>query len=385
MAIHKIKDTRNTTVMADKAHDTWIVTKTGKVDTMDIGIDAEGPMKGREIAVQGFVSGLDYGIIFGDMTRKGGGRIEIEKGGTVESASTAIASLGNNQDIVNKGTIGGVDGIVSKGLHLDVVNGGTFETSNTAVMIEDGGGRIVNNGKMFGEAAVYVDDAAGTARVTVINNGLMETGKGAIQLNSDGNHLIVNTGVIKADIVAGAGNDRFVNDGGKVSGTVDLRDGNDTYIIDRSSIKVDESGYDGKDTVKASVDFTIGSGIEKLLLTGHGNIDGTGNGENNRVFGNDGNNRIDGWGGDDLLKGAGGRDVFVFSYHSASDEILDFHNGIDRIDMRGWDGQGLENFADVKAHAAKMGHDLLIDGGGGDDLLIHNFAKADLDKHDFIF
>ena len=32
-----------------------------------------------------------------------------------------------------------------------------------------------------------------------------------------------------------------------------------------------------------------------------------------------------------------------------------------------------------------VGNDLLLSNGGSDDLLIHDFAKSDLDKADFIF
>lgn len=60
--------------------------------------------------------------------------------------------------------------------------------------------------------------------------------------------------------------------------------------------------------------------------------------DGNRIQGNSGNNLLDGWGGEDLLKGRAGADVVVFSDH-----------------------------------------------GGSDDLLIHEFSKANLDKADFIF
>ena len=386
MAVHKIKNSRDTTVIADKANDTWIVTATGKIETLDVGIRADGPAKGREIIVEGLVSGVEYGITFGDMSRKGGGLIEIAKGGIVESDEAAILSRANDQEIVNNGTVrGDLDGLVSMGNRLDLVNNGKFDLANSAVFIEEGSARIVNNGKIFGESGIYSAGDAGNGKIVIINNGLIETTKTAIDLQSEGNHLIVNHGTIKSGVAGGDGNDRFVNDGGKVADTVNLGDGNDTYVIDRSSIDVDEGSYDGKDTVRASVDFAIGDGIEKLILTGSGNIDGTGNSGENRMIGNSGNNRIDGGGGDDILKGAGGRDVFVFTYHGGSDEVLDFKTGLDRIDMRDWADYGIENFAELKAKATNIGDDLLISNGGSDDMLIHDFSKSDLDKHDFIF
>lgn len=385
MAIHKIKSNVATTVVADNANDTWLVTATGNIDTLTTGIDADGPAEGREIIVEGRVHGFNWGITFGDMSREGGGSIVVEKGGEVSSDNGAILSRGDDQTIVNRGLIEADDAITSHGRRLFVKNEGTIDGANTAIYLAEGSGRIVNNGDMLGEAAVYLASGGGSGRVVVINNGLMDTTKGAIQLLNDGGHLIVNHGLIKTDVAGGGGRDRFVNDGGNVKGGVNLQDGNDTYVVDRSDIDIDEGSYTGNDTVKTSVDFTLSDSIEKLVLTGNADIDGAGGSGDNRIFGNSGNNRIDGAGGDDLLKGAGGRDVFVFSYHGLSDEILDFESGTDRIDMRGWDGYGLENFQDVKTNSTQMGKDLLISLGGSDDLLIHDFDKSDLDKGDFIF
>lgn len=384
MAVHKIKGSVVTTVTADKAGDTWLVTKSGAIDTLTTGINAASDKDGREIIVEGHVYGVSYGITFGQ-AGEGAGRIVVEKGGDIGSADTAILSAGDGQEIVNRGKIEAVEAIVSMGRKADFLNDGTINGSNTGVRFESGSGRVVNNGDMFGESGIYATSTAGNGRIVVINNGLIETSKAAIDLQSDGDHLIRNTGIIKTDVYGGAGDDRFINDGGEVTGNVDLGEGNDIYIIDRTGIMTDEKINGGTDTVRASVDCTAGDHIEKLILTGNANIDGTGSSDDNRLQGNSGKNVLDGWGGDDLLKGRGGADVFVFSYHGGSDEILDFKSGEDRIDMRGWSGSGFENFAEVKANATEMGNDLLLSNGGSDDLLIHDFAKSDLDKADFIF
>lgn len=384
MTVHKIKNSVVTTVTADTANDTWLVTKSGAIDTLTTGINAGSDKDGREIIVQGHVYGVNYGIIFG-LAGEGAGHIVVEKGGDVGSANTAVLSQGDGQKIVVDGRITAMDGVVSYGAGANFVNNGKFDVSNAGVQFANGGGRFVNNGEMFAEAAVAAQDGIVDGRIVVINNGLMETTKGAIQLNTDGGHVIKNTGTIKSYLSGGDGRDRFINDGGKVTGDIDLRDGNDLYVVDRSGLKVTEQSNYGTDTVRASADFTLGDNIEKLILTGKADIHAAGSSDDNRIQGNSGDNRIDGWGGDDLLMGRDGADIFVFSYHGGSDEILDFKGSQDRIDMRGWSSYGLENFADVKAKAVQMGDDLLLSNGGSDDLLIHDFSKSDLDKADFIF
>lgn len=382
MAIHKIKTTVNATVVADKSHDTWLVTDSGRVDAIGVGINADGPQKGREIIVEGEVYGTSWGITFGDMTAEGGGRVLVEKGGIVGSVNGAILSRGNDQQVVNHGTIGGAEGIHSMGKRLEVINTGTFDASDAGVYIDSGSARIVNNGDMFGAAAVRADEA-GAGRVVVVNNGLMDTTEFSLSLLSDAGHVIRNRGEITSSIHGGDGRDRFINDGGTVGGTVDLRGGNDLYIVDRTNIDIAEGSNDGYDTVKSSADFTLYYAIEKLVLTGKKDVDGAGGGDDNTIIGNAGNNRLDGDGGNDILKGGAGADVFIFKYHGGQDEILDFQAGQDQVDLSDFSGLGIDSFADIKAASANKGGDLLITIGS-EELLIHDYSRSDLHKADFI-
>jgi Ca2+-binding RTX toxin-like protein len=64
------------------------------------------------------------------------------------------------------------------------------------------------------------------------------------------------------------------------------------------------------------VNFTLGFGLENLTLTGTGNINGTGNDNNNVIIGNSANNILNGGAGDDTLIGGSGADVFVFNKRS---------------------------------------------------------------------
>ena len=91
--------------------------------------------------------------------------------------------------------------------------------------------------------------------------------------------------------------------------------GNDTYVVDDAADKAIETagGVDtgGMDTVKASVDFTLGDFIENLTLTGTGDLHATGNALNNTLIGNSGANILDGGMGADRMYGGAGNDIYI--------------------------------------------------------------------------
>lgn len=60
--------------------------------------------------------------------------------------------------------------------------------------------------------------------------------------------------------------------------------------------------------MRSSIDHTLGANVERLVLTGAGDLDGTGNGLNNAIFGTGGDNVLNGGGGNDILFGKGGND-----------------------------------------------------------------------------
>jgi Ca2+-binding RTX toxin-like protein len=146
------------------------------------------------------------------------------------------------------------------------------------------------------------------------------------------------------DTLNGAGGDDWMEGGA----------GNDTYIAESTGDQAIELAGGGTDTVKASVSFTLGAYVEKLMLTGTDAIDGTGNDRANTLKGNGaanvlrglegkdslngglGDDRLVGGAGADGLTGGGGADAFVFDTLGTAadkDTVKDFAAGEDWIEI----------------------------------------------------
>jgi VCBS repeat-containing protein len=104
-----------------------------------------------------------------------------------------------------------------------------------------------------------------------------------------------------------AGNDLL--DGGTGADNLAGGTGDDTYIVDNAGDVVTEMAAEGLDTVQSSVNYTLTANVENLVLTGGGNISGSGNALDNVITGNSGSNALYGLDGNDALVGNGGADL----------------------------------------------------------------------------
>jgi Ca2+-binding RTX toxin-like protein len=213
-------------------------------------------------------------------------------------------------------------------------------------------------------------------------------------------------------LVGYSGNDTL--DGGGGSDVLVGGFGNDTYVVNSAGDDVQELISQGTDTVQASVSFSIAAdqAVERLILTGSANIDGTANRYANLVNGNGGANVLNagagndvitgGWGLDKLYGGTGADD-FVFGSgdtgktRAMADTIYDFNRTEkDRIDLSAIDASskaagnnsfhfiGQSDFSHIagQLRAEQMSGDTWVyadtNGDGKADMVLHLAGIAQL-------
>jgi hypothetical protein len=297
----------------------------------DSAVDRLGTSAAQTLAGGAFGDNL-FGL-GGDDSLFGQGGADTLHGG---SGDDALRGGAGNDDLD-----GGVDN--------DTLNGGAGNDEM------DGGTGV--------DTADYSDAAAGVTVRLSLSSAQNTGGAGFDTLlrienltGSGSNDVLVGNGAANVLIGLG-GNDRLNGGGGadQMSGGL----GNDVYVVNHAGDQVIEDDNPGDvDTVRSSVDLTLGANVENLILTGSDAIDGTGNELANKLFGNAeanvlsglaGDDRLSGGDGSDTLIGGAGRDVLTggadadtFRYLSASDtgataatrdRIADFVAGTDQIDL----------------------------------------------------
>ena len=124
------------------------------------------------------------------------------------------------------------------------------------------------------------------------------------------------------------------------------------------------SGGDGADTL-------LGMGGADTLLGGAGADSISGHGGNDIINGGAGNDRLSG--------GQGGWDKFVFDAGWGQDTIVDYEDGVDRLDLH---GTGL-SFSDL--HISQVGQNAVVTTLAGDAIIFEHTLATALTVSDFTF
>jgi serralysin len=170
---------------------------------------------------------------------------------------------------------------------------------------------------------------------------------------------------------------------------------NDTMVVGDQADPATAYGYDGDDHL-------IGQENRVVLYGGNGNDLLVGSTANDVLYGENGNDKIIGHHGPDELWGGAGSDTFYFTSTDATDRIMDFEVGSDKIDVSGIDANtsasGVQSFSFIGAasFSGQAGQLRVYQDGGqffvagdvnGDgvaDLLI-NLGSVQVGSGDFIF
>lgn len=213
------------------------------------------------------------------------------------------------------------------------------------------------------------------------------------------------------DIIEGGAGDDTLN-GGTGADTMRGGDGDDTYYVDNAGDVVTETANAGSDTVRSTIDYTLGADVENLELLGSGNIDGTGNSLANEITGNSGNNILKGGADNDILRGGTGidqlygqkgNDTFVFASAAETgvgatrDIIRGFEafSDNDTIDLSGFAGTLTYSTATSFSGAlnevirVQSGNDVLIrinisgDTAAEAEILLTNTQRSQVTSSDF--
>jgi Ca2+-binding RTX toxin-like protein len=361
--------------------DTYIIDKGVRVEVAGDAIFEAITHSGNTLDIRGYLEGdLALHSMGTDMT------VLVAASGKVRGDGGI--GLDNEATVTNRGDIRvGEDG-VQTGENSRIDNFGTI-IADYAVNLSSG--LIINHagGSITGNEYAFIPSNPDGFDVRLVNHGSVSSPKWAYD-GGNGGDTIINRGTMDGDVKLDGGGDSFDNRGGEFDGTLIGGDGDDVLMTSSKGLHMIENFGEGIDTVKSTVDYALNSNVDYLYLLGGKNLSGTGNDIINLLVGNSGDNKLSGLGGNDFLDGKGGNDRltgglgdednFIFSTGYGHDQITDFEDDVDNINIESLGA--VTSFADLlDNHTRDTAKGLLI-FAGKDELLVKGMTEAQLDVND---
>jgi Ca2+-binding RTX toxin-like protein len=327
-----------------------------KFNLVGIGFNT-GPFQGFQSAVaaedfagtsQRFLTGVAYNDLNSDLFYEPGeglGRLTV----------TAVSSGGAKYVTQTYGS-GGYDLALAAGTYTVTISG-----SNIAAFT-----KVVTIGTTNVKLDLVNPGTATTTPTPAPGTGVTVNGTAA-------NDLINTTTTVAGQLKPGAGADTLIGnggadtlDGGAGADRLDGGAGNDDYYVDNTGDVVVESiaGATGgsADKVMSSISYTLTANVERLVLTGSAALNGTGNGDNNVLYGNTGANQLSGLAGNDIISAGAGNDTL--------------NGGAGADTLAG--GAGADRFNFAKGQA---GGDTITDFGADDVIVLTGYSAGSTIAH----
>ena len=339
------------------------------------GVDFDG-----RVVNSGLIDGANNGVYFGN----GNHDARVVNGGVIQSDSRAVNIDGTGVVVDNFGTIRGTDDQRNGTVYADST-ADDFAINNRSRGVIDAG-----EGNDGAGVSLQIGEAEGGVRFDLNNDGAI-IGRG----DGDGNQA--GDGVRVAGSGPGSSLDAdgsLINDGRIVS---EQNDGiRLTDVTVEAGFEIVNNGFVGS-AEGAAIDA---SGVREnadgggVRIVNNGRLDGdvelsefddvfeTSGAVNGTVNGNGGNDRLISGSGDHVLTGGAGGDTFVFRPAGQSaDQITDFEDGVDRLDVSAF---GFDNAGQVLDRAVQDGDDTVITLADNSTVKLLGFQADNLDESDFV-
>ena len=277
------------------------------------------------------------------------------------TGSGNLNGTGNSLDNIINGNSG--DNVLTGGAGNDTLDGGF---GNDMLI-----GGVGNDIYVVDSISDVVVENAGEGTDTVQASIGYTLGANLENLTLTGNSNLNGTGNSLNNIINGNSGDNVL-DGGAGADTLTGGLGNDTYAVDSTSDVVVENDNEGTDTVKTSIDYTLGANVENLILTGNSNLNGAGNSLDNIINGNRGDNVLDGGAGADTLTGGLGNDTYLIDSSDVVTENVDEGTDTVQASINYTLGANLENLTltgSGNLNGTGNSLDNVINGNSGNNVL----------------
>lgn len=218
--------------------------------------------------------------------------------GNSDAGNVITGNAGNDTLIAGSGS----DTLIS-GTGIDTLLGGngpdTFMVNNSADVIEPASNQGWHDTV---ESSVSFELTASVATLDLV-------GSGDLSVRADHSSTEITGNTSNDTLIGESGFDTFV--GGAGVDTFEAGGDNNVFVVNNAD-DVIQLDFGMNDTLESSVSYTLGQGVDALMLTGAENLQGQGNADaSNLIEGNSGNDMLVAGSGSDTLVAGSGSDTLV--------------------------------------------------------------------------